>query len=86
MDGEEWQVNRRIMNNHLLHNDTEAWLDEPVKLTITKFVNMLKSEIQLHNRTPILESELYKLSTHGKWFSCVCLHSKCYIMFYHNIP
>lgn len=66
MDGEEWLKNRRIMNKHLLYEGAEKCLEEPVKVTISKFLDMLRSRVQSGDVTPTLGSDLYRLSTDGK--------------------
>lgn len=65
MDGEEWLTNRRVMNKHLLRENSEKWLDEPIKITIQHFIQKWKSEAGKGDFYPNLESDLYKLSTDG---------------------
>ncbi|KAG7308546.1 hypothetical protein JYU34_005764 [Plutella xylostella] len=67
MDGEEWLTNRRIMNKHLLLDDPDKWFEEPLKMTITSFINELNNKIDSKTAhiIPNLESDLYKLSTNA---------------------
>ncbi|KAG6452805.1 cytochrome P450 315a1, mitochondrial [Manduca sexta] len=63
MNGEEWLNNRRIMNKHLLKEDSEKWLNDPVKATIKSFINNWKTRAEQGNFIPDLETEFYRLST-----------------------
>ncbi|XP_014367187.2 cytochrome P450 315a1, mitochondrial [Papilio machaon] len=64
MNGEEWLENRRIMNKHLLRENSDAWLETPIKETVKNFVGKWKNRAAgascvISN----LDLELYKLST-----------------------
>ncbi|KPJ08529.1 Cytochrome P450 315a1, mitochondrial [Papilio machaon] len=64
MNGEEWLENRRIMNKHLLRENSDAWLETPIKQTVKNFVGKWKNRAAggscvISN----LDLELYKLST-----------------------
>ncbi|CAK1580374.1 unnamed protein product [Parnassius mnemosyne] len=63
MDGEEWLNNRRIMNKHLLRENTESWLEGPIKRTIDNFIAKWKGRAANGCVVLDIESELYKLST-----------------------
>ncbi|XP_063825653.1 cytochrome P450 315a1, mitochondrial isoform X1 [Ostrinia nubilalis] len=62
MNGEEWLFNRRIMNKHLLRENSDKWLEEPIKATIQKFVQEWKRKAENGSFVPNLESDLYQLS------------------------
>lgn len=66
MNGEEWLVNRRIMNKHLLREGTDKWLEMSIKDTVSCFVQDLKVKVGEGNFTSDLESEFYRLSLNGK--------------------
>ncbi|CAG5048004.1 unnamed protein product [Parnassius apollo] len=63
MDGEEWLNNRRIMNKHLLRENTESWLESPIKQTVDNFISKLKGRAANCGIVLEIESDLYKLST-----------------------
>lgn len=65
MNGEEWLVNRRIMNKYLLREGTDNWLEMSIKDTVSYFVQDLKVKIGQGNLILDLESELYRLSLNG---------------------
>nr|UUA80965.1 shadow [Chilo suppressalis] len=64
MNNEEWLTNRRIVNRHVLREDSDKWLQSPVKDTINKFVQKWRKQAK-NDETfmPELESDLYRLST-----------------------
>lgn len=66
MNGEEWLVNRRIMNKHLLREDTDKWLEMSIKGTVSCFVQDLNEKVAQRNFISDLESEFYRLSLNGK--------------------
>ncbi|XP_031765938.1 cytochrome P450 315a1, mitochondrial isoform X2 [Galleria mellonella] len=63
MSGEEWAKNRSIMNKLVLKDDSEKWLENPIKSTIDNFLQKWKSKAITGCFTPALESDLYRLST-----------------------
>lgn len=66
MNGEEWLINRRIMNKHLLRENSDKWVEEPIKATIHNFVQKWKRKAENGSFVPNLESDLYLLSIDGK--------------------
>lgn len=66
MNGEEWLSNRRIVNKHLLRENTDDWIRPPIRNTVEEFVKKIRSRI-LNNGYLFkdMESELYHLSTNG---------------------
>lgn len=76
MNGEEWLINRRIMNKHLLREGTDKWLEMSIKGTVSCFVQDLKVKTAQGNVISDLESEFYGLSLNGKdiesYVSYVC--------------
>lgn len=66
MNGEEWLNNRRIMNQHILREDAEKWLEGPIKETVENFILQWKSKAGVGKFVPDLESDLYRLSLGGK--------------------
>ncbi|KAL0883063.1 hypothetical protein ABMA27_016533 [Loxostege sticticalis] len=62
MNGEEWLINRRIMNKHLLRENSDKWVEEPIKATIHNFVQKWKRKAENGSFVPNLESDLYLLS------------------------
>lgn len=66
MNGEEWLTNRRIMNKHLLRENSDKWLEGPIKATIQNFVQKWKKKAGKDSFIPNLESDLYRLSIDGK--------------------
>lgn len=67
MNGEEWLVNRRIMNKHLLREGTDKWLELPIRESVSGFIQNLKIKAAQGNYIPDLESEFYRLSLNGKY-------------------
>lgn len=65
MNGEEWLINRRIANKHLLREGCDIWLEDPIRKSIEDFIKSWKNKIKNGEIICNLESELYKLSTHG---------------------
>ncbi|XP_063383879.1 cytochrome P450 315a1, mitochondrial [Cydia fagiglandana] len=63
MNSEEWLVNRRIMNQHLLREGSIEWLEDPIKTTVKKFVHAWKGRIEKGHTRVNLESDMYRLST-----------------------
>ncbi|KAJ0176555.1 hypothetical protein K1T71_007734 [Dendrolimus kikuchii] len=62
MNGEEWLSNRRIMNKYLLREDSEKWLEGPIRDTIYNFVQNLHKKVQNGNYELKSESDFYRLS------------------------
>lgn len=75
MDGEEWLNNRRVMNKHLLRENSEIWLEKPIKATIGNFVDTWRKQAGNDSFFPNLESDLYRLSTEGEF---LCKQYVCY--------
>lgn len=73
MNGEEWLSNRRIVNKHLLRENTDDWIRPPIRNTVEEFVKKIRSRI-LNNGYLFkdMESELYHLSTNGSSILLVC--------------
>nr|BAM73861.1 cytochrome P450 [Bombyx mori] len=63
MDGEDWLINRRIMNKHLLREDSDVWLRAPIRTAVFHFICNWKLRAQSGNFSPNLESEFYRFST-----------------------
>lgn len=67
MNGEEWLQNRRILNKHLLKDDAEKWIRQPIVETVEKFITQLKAKCNNGFLFENMEGELYKLSTSGSY-------------------
>lgn len=67
MDGQEWLTYRRVMNTHLLKDDSEKWMVDPVVSTAQSFIKKWKNQAENGSFNPNLESEFYKFSTDGKY-------------------
>ncbi|XP_059052296.1 cytochrome P450 315a1, mitochondrial [Achroia grisella] len=63
MNGEEWAKNRTIMNKLVLKDDSEKWLETPIKQTIDNFIEQWKAKSKNGCFIPDLESDFYRLST-----------------------
>ncbi|KAL4715422.1 hypothetical protein ACJJTC_015325 [Scirpophaga incertulas] len=62
MNGEDWLANRRILNAHVLRDDSDKWLEGPITATIDKFIQNWKIKAKSGHFVPDIESELYRLS------------------------
>lgn len=71
MNGEEWLSNRRMMNTHLLKEDSEKWMLNPILSTIDTFINNWKNKSENNTFVPNLESDFYRFSTEGKLKSAI---------------
>ncbi|CAH1638272.1 unnamed protein product [Spodoptera littoralis] len=62
MNGEEWLENRRVVNKHLLKENSEKLFDNPVTNTINQLVQKWIIEAKKGFYVPNLETEFYRLS------------------------
>ena len=65
MNGDEWLENRRVMNKYLLKENSENYLETPVRRTVKSLIQKWKIEIEKGTYVPNLESEFYRLSIDG---------------------
>ncbi|XP_050351130.1 cytochrome P450 315a1, mitochondrial [Nymphalis io] len=63
MNDEEWLLNRRIINKHLLRENADDWISVPVNQTIEDFIEKWKNKLKKGYLIKDIESELYQLST-----------------------
>lgn len=83
MDGEEWLNNRRIMNKHLLREDSRIWLESPVKEAIGTFIQNWKTRAGNDSFIPNLETEFYRLSIEGAYYLYISFNIVIiYLQFY----
>lgn len=71
MNGEEWLTSRRIMNKHLMREDSEKWLKDPIESTIANFITDWIAKSKGGNFVPNLESDFYRLATDGEYIRCI---------------
>lgn len=67
MDGEEWLVNRRVMNKHVLRDDVEKCIEDPIRETVATFLQSWRIKTEKDYFVPDMESEFYNFSTEGKY-------------------
>ncbi|XP_045447893.1 cytochrome P450 315a1, mitochondrial [Melitaea cinxia] len=64
MNGEEWLLSRRIVNKHLLRENTDDWIRPPIRNTVEGFVKTIRNRILSNGYLfKDMETELYHLST-----------------------
>ncbi|XP_046965607.1 cytochrome P450 315a1, mitochondrial [Vanessa cardui] len=63
MNGEEWLINRRIINKHLLRENADDWIRLSVNKTVEDFIENFKNKTRNGCRIKDMEFELYQLST-----------------------
>ncbi|CAH2096099.1 unnamed protein product [Euphydryas editha] len=63
MNGEEWLLNRRIVNKHLLREKADDWIRPPIRDTVEDFIKKMRNQSKNGYLTKDMESELYHLST-----------------------